>query len=131
MSSSETNLDEERTRQCGSASEGGCVPNDDAEQTADVKQLRAIVKRIAREENVNYIPLYERMREQIVASPGRALTGSVFLPMWRAAFKIFVLHKSLDEVRKQNGWRFHVEGCHFNSRGGKILADLVQEFVAA
>jgi len=28
-----------------------------------------------------------------------------------------------------NGWRFHTDGVHLNSRGGMIVADLVQEFV--
>ncbi len=86
------------------------------------------------EENVSYIPFYERMHEQVVASPGRAFVSnflSDFLSQCQAAFKILVLHRSLDEVGMQSGWRFHVDGVHLNSRGGKILADLVQEFVAA
>jgi hypothetical protein len=28
-----------------------------------------------------------------------------------------------------NGWRFHSDGVHLNSRGGMLLADLVQEFI--
>jgi lysophospholipase L1-like esterase len=103
----------------------------ESEANRRLEAYSAIIQQIAREENVNYIPLYERMHEQIVASPGRAFTGSIFLSMCRAAFEIFVLHKSLDEVGKQNGWRFHVDGIHLSSRGGKILADLVQEFVSA
>lgn len=103
----------------------------ESEVNRRIEEYSAIIKQIASEENVSYIPLYERMHEQIVASPGRAFTGSIFLSMGRAAFKILVLHKSLDEVGKQNGWRFHVDGIHLSSRGGKILADLVQEFVAA
>ena len=51
--------------------------------------------------------------------------------MYRAAFKLLVLHRSLDEIGEQNGWRFHTDGIHLNNRSGKILADLVQEFVAA
>jgi lysophospholipase L1-like esterase len=93
-----------------------------------------IIKQIADEENVSYIPFYERMHEQVAASPGRAFVSNFlfdFLSQCQAAFKILVLHKDLDEVGKQSGWRFHVDGIHLNSRGGKILADLVQEFVAA
>ncbi|MCP4541363.1 MAG: hypothetical protein GY832_29890 [Chloroflexi bacterium] len=103
----------------------------ESEANRRIGEYSAIIKRIAREENVDYIPYYERMNEQIVASPGRAFTGSVFLSMCQAAFKIYVLRESLDEVGEQNDWRFHVDGIHLNSRGGKILADLVQEFVAA
>jgi lysophospholipase L1-like esterase len=96
-----------------------------------IEEYSAIVKRIAHEESVSYIPFYERMHEQIVASPGRAFTEFSFLSMYRDAFRLFVLHKSLDEIGKQNGWRFHSDGIHLNSRSGKILTDLVQEFVAA
>jgi lysophospholipase L1-like esterase len=94
-----------------------------------IGEFSAIIRQIARTENICYIPFYERIHEQIVASPGRD-AGSVFLSMGQVAFKIRVLHKSIDEVGKQNGWRFHHDGYHLNSRGGKILADLVQEFVA-
>jgi lysophospholipase L1-like esterase len=96
-----------------------------------IEAYSAIIKQIAREENVIYIPFYERLHEQIVASPGRAFTGSIFLSMCRAAFKILVLHKNLDEVGKEGGWRFYADGIHLSSRSGKMLADLVQEFVAA
>jgi lysophospholipase L1-like esterase len=98
------------------------------------REYSMIIKQIADEENVSYIPFYERMHEQIVASPGRAFKSnflSDFLSECQAAFKILVLHKDLDEVGQQSGWRFHTDGLHFNSRSGKILADLVQEFVAA
>ncbi len=35
------------------------------------------------------------------------------------------------EIGKLNGWRFHRDGIHLNSRSGKLLADLVQEFLNA
>jgi len=103
----------------------------ESEANRRVGEYSAIIKQIAREENVTYLPYYERMNEQIVASSGRAFTGSVFLAMCQAAVQIYIFRRGLDEVAKQNGWRFHVDGIHLNSRGGKILADLVQEFVAA
>jgi len=95
-----------------------------------IEDYSAIIKRVAREEGVAYIPFYERMHEQIVASPGRAFTAFRFLAMYRDAFKLLVLRRSLDEIGQQNGWRFHSDGIHLNSRSGKVLADLVQEFVA-
>ena len=107
-------------------------PESDVNRRA--REYSMVIKQIANEENVSYIPFYERMCEQIVASPGRAFESnflSDFLSQSRAAFKILLLHKSLDEVGQQGGWQFHVDGAHLNSRSGKILADLVQEFVAA
>ena len=95
------------------------------------EQYSAIVKRIAGEEGVCYLPFYERMDEQIAACPGRTFSAFRFSPMYRDAFRLLVLHRSLDEIGEHNGWRFHTDGIHLNSRSGKILADLVQEFVAA
>jgi hypothetical protein len=69
------------------------------------------------------------MREQIRASPGRALTSFQLLPIDRDAFGVLVLHKSPDEVAQLNGWRFHSDGIHLNSRGGIIAADLIQKFI--
>ncbi len=64
-----------------------------------------------------------------LSSSGRE-KGSVFLSFYRDAFRLLVLHRSLDEIAQKNGWRFHTDGLHLNSRGGKILTDLVQEFIS-
>lgn len=106
----------------------------EAEINRRAREYSLFIKQIVNEENINYIPFHERMYEQVIASPGRAFISNFlfdFLSQSRAALKIILLHKDLDEVGRQGGWRFHVDGLHLNSRSGKILADLVQEFVAA
>jgi lysophospholipase L1-like esterase len=95
-----------------------------------IEEYSAILKDIAREEEVNYLPFYERMHALILASPGRAFTSFDFLPFYRDVFRQFVLRKSNDEIGQLNGWRFHRDGIHLNSRSGKLLADLVQEFLS-
>jgi hypothetical protein len=69
------------------------------------------------------------MLGQIVAAPGRAYTSFRFLPFYRDAFHVLVLRKTPDEVAQPNGWQLHTDGVHLNSRGGMIVADLVQEFI--
>jgi lysophospholipase L1-like esterase len=101
-----------------------------AEANRCIEEYSAILKDIAHEEEVGYIPLYERMHELILASPGRAFTSFDFLPFYRDVFRQFVLRKNNDEIGKLNGWRFHRDGIHLNSQSGKILADLVQEFLS-
>jgi lysophospholipase L1-like esterase len=100
-----------------------------AEANRRIQEYSAILKDIAREEAVSYPPLYERMHELILMSPGRAFTSFDFLPFYLDVFRQFVLHKNHDEIGRLNGWRFHREGIHLNSQSGKILADLVQEFL--
>ncbi|MDE1924927.1 MAG: hypothetical protein KGH79_01975 [Patescibacteria group bacterium] len=90
----------------------------------------AIIKRVAEEEHVDYVPLYEILREQIAASPGAAFTSFRFLPFYRDTLRFFLLRKTGDEIARLNGWRFHVDGVHLNSRGGTIAADAIQEFLS-
>jgi lysophospholipase L1-like esterase len=101
-----------------------------AEANRRIEEYSTMLKEIAREEAVGYLPFYERMHEQILACPGRAFTSFDFLPFYRDVFRQFVLHKSHDEIGELGGWRFHRDGIHLNSRSGKLLADLVQEFLS-
>lgn len=94
-----------------------------------VEECSAIIREVTRVEDVAYIPVYEVMFAQILASPGRAFTYFRFLPFYRDAFRALVLRKSPDVIAEINGWRFHTDGVHLNSRGGMIVADLVQKFL--
>jgi lysophospholipase L1-like esterase len=94
-------------------------------------EYRGIIERVAREEGVTYLPVYEGFAAQLRAAPGRAFTELKILSMYGDAFRLLVLRQSLDEIGERNGWRFHTDGIHLNSRGGKIVADVVQAFVAA
>lgn len=100
-----------------------------AEANRRIAEYSTILKEIASAEAISYLPFYERMHELILASPGRAFTSFNFLPFYRDVFRQFVLHKNHDEIGKLNGWHFHRDGIHLNSRSGKILADLVQQFI--
>jgi hypothetical protein len=50
--------------------------------------------------------------------------------MYRDAFHLLVLRWSVERIAERNGWRFHTDGIHLNTRGGRIVADTVQEFVS-
>ena len=93
------------------------------------KQYSEIVKTIARQEDTKYIPFYESMNERLMASPGRDFTVFKFRSMYYDAFRQYILRQTLDEISQENSWQFHVDGLHLNSRGGMILANLVQEFL--
>lgn len=94
------------------------------------KEVAEIIKNVAEKENVRYIPLYKRFHEAILASPGQAFTSFRFWHFYRDyVFREFVLRRSFDEIAEMNGWKFHIDGVHLNTRGGMILADLVQGFL--
>jgi lysophospholipase L1-like esterase len=94
-----------------------------------IEEYSTTIRKVAREAEVGYLPVHEAMLAQIRASPGRAFTSFRFLPFYRDAFRVLVLRKSPDEIARMNGWRFHSDGVHLNSRGGMIVANLVQEFI--
>ncbi|MFZ2804669.1 MAG: GDSL-type esterase/lipase family protein [Patescibacteria group bacterium] len=109
-------------------------PTDPVQQELNfrIKQYSQIIQETAREEHVSYIPLYERLQEQIKVSPGPAFTRFSFLSFYRDyVLREFILRKSFDEIARLNGWKFHIDGVHLNTRGGMVLAGLVQDFLDA
>jgi lysophospholipase L1-like esterase len=94
-----------------------------------IEELSVVIRDIAFEEDVGYIPLHEALLEQIKKSAGRPLTEFRLFPFYRDAFRTLVLRKTPDEVARMNGWRFHTDGVHLNSRSGLLVADLVQRFI--
>jgi hypothetical protein len=59
----------------------------------------------------------------------KEFTDFSFGLFYRDAFRTLILGKSPDEVAQLNGWRLHTDGVHLDSRGGLIVADLVQKFL--
>lgn len=94
-----------------------------------IEEFSFIVQETSQEQATAYVPLYESIRDQIAREPFRAFTQFSFLPFYRDAFRTMVLPKTPDQVAQLNGWRFHSDGVHLNSRSGLIVADLVQEFI--
>jgi len=94
-----------------------------------IAEYSGIVAAIARAEGAAYIPVHEALSEAIRAAPGKELTGFRFRPFYGDALRTAVLRQSVDALARRNGWRFHSDGMHLNSRGGMIVADLVEEFI--
>ncbi len=94
-----------------------------------IEEYSSIIRDVALNERVGYVPVYEEIAARIRALPGRAFASFRFLPFYRDAFRVIILHKSPDEVSQMNGWNFHTDGVHLNSRAGIIVADLIQAFL--
>jgi lysophospholipase L1-like esterase len=102
-----------------------------AAANARMAEFSGLLRDIAAAEGIAYLPLYERIQALIVAAPGRAFTSFNFLPFYRDVFRQFVLGMDNDQIGRLNGWQFHRDGLHLNSRSGRIMADLAQEFLNA
>jgi lysophospholipase L1-like esterase len=100
-----------------------------SELNRHVEEYSGIIRPVALEEGVHYVPVYETMAAEIRKTPGQAFTDFRFLSFYRDAFRALVLRKSSDEIAQMNGWYFHTDGVHLNRRGGLIVAELVQKFL--
>ncbi len=85
--------------------------------------------RVATEEGIDYISVYEAFSEQMKNSRRRPFRAFRFLAFYRDAFRTLVLGATPDDVSRLNGCKFHTDGVHLNSRGGLLVADLVQTFI--
>jgi lysophospholipase L1-like esterase len=94
-----------------------------------IQRFSTVIHEVAVEENVDYIAIYEAFVAQMKDSRHRPFSEFRFLPFYRDAFRTLVLRKKPDEVSRMNGWAFHTDGIHLNSRGGLIVADLVEKFI--
>jgi lysophospholipase L1-like esterase len=94
-----------------------------------VEEYSAIIRNVALNQGVHYIPEYETIAAEVRKAPNRAFTEFRFAPFYRDAFRSLILRKCADEIAQMNGWSFHTDGVHLNRRGGLIVADLVQRFL--
>jgi acyl-CoA thioesterase I len=96
-----------------------------------VEQYNEVVKQICEQNHVSYLPLYENARGVIadfhdglrnVAGPSRDLSRSV-------AIRHFFLWQSWDWISERNGFAIHTDAIHLNSRGARLISDLVEEWL--
>jgi lysophospholipase L1-like esterase len=90
-----------------------------------------VIRNVSLREGTYYIPFYESFQDQLVRSQtAKPLTRFAFPPFYRDyLFREMILRRSFDEISRINGWEFHVDGIHLNTRGGRILTEAVQEFL--
>ena len=78
-----------------------------------------------------YIALYEVFRDQLdLAKTAKPFTRFSFASFYRDYLvREMILRHSFDEISRINGWEFHIDGIHLNTRGGRILTEAVQRFL--
>jgi lysophospholipase L1-like esterase len=90
-----------------------------------------IIANIASNEHTDYIPFNEAFQEQLArARTPKAFTHFAIGSFYRDyVFREMILRQSFDEISRINGWEFHIDGIHLNSKGGRILVEVVQNFL--
>jgi lysophospholipase L1-like esterase len=97
----------------------------------EVVKYNEIIQKVATQEAVSYLPLYEQQVQYFLGSKRSSIpeyTGN-YKQIAQSAIDRLVLKKSLDEIAIKNGYLLHTDGIHLNTRGGMMLVDLVEKFL--
>jgi lysophospholipase L1-like esterase len=116
------------------------APVGEALRSNDAVQLRlndlvaaynGIIADVSRSSGSYYIPFYEYFCDQLTRSAiAKPFTRFSFAAFYRDyLFREMILGRSFDQIAQRNGWAFHIDGIHLNTRGGRILTEAVQQFL--
>jgi lysophospholipase L1-like esterase len=87
-----------------------------------------IVCKVAADQDVTYLPLYEQMIAVLKQSSKRP--GTTFRPgAWlasTAAMQHFLLRRQFDAISRSRGLQLTTDTIHLNFRGAAIIADLIE-----
>jgi len=90
-----------------------------------------VVREVAMETGVAYLPLQEQMVAYLESNPGspKYPYQRSRLPMIFSLFKHYLLGRSWDSIAEQAGFRLHSDYLHLNSTGARMVADMILQFI--
>ena len=90
-----------------------------------------VIKEVAALKGVPYLPLQERMLDNLKSSPSKNAQpyGKAIRVAMRAVFLHLLLRRSWNAVGKRSGFQFHSDHFHLNENGAKMVADLIDQFI--
>jgi lysophospholipase L1-like esterase len=90
-----------------------------------------VIREVSSREGTEYIAFHEAFQDQLERSrTAKAFTRFSFAAFYRDFLvRETLLRRSFDEIARINGWEFHIDGVHLNTRGGRILTEAVQRFL--
>lgn len=97
----------------------------------DSKRYSGIIKNLATDFNVNYLPLNETMIAQLdenAPPPNFSYEKSNPISMIKFILQHY-LGRSWDKISKKNGLQFLTDNLHLNKVGATFIADLVEKFL--
>lgn len=90
-----------------------------------------IVRDVAARTGAYYIPFYDSFLEQLEATQRpKPFTRFSFRSFYRDyLIREMICGRTFDEISRINGWEFHIDGVHLNTKGGTVLVNTVQDFL--
>jgi lysophospholipase L1-like esterase len=100
-------------------------PDEEPYQQAGL--FSGIIREVAAETGVTYLPVWEEMHQALQAAPSqqRYRFRLKTVLMARAALRVYLGRGTFDQEGEHNGFLFHVDHLHLNTRGARLVADLV------
>jgi lysophospholipase L1-like esterase len=103
----------------------------DSEPVRRVTEYSEVVRDVAAEQQVEYLPLRERMVAFLEEHP--AVPATLFRPgralVLTAAMQHFLLLRSFDAISRSRGLQLTTDTIHLNQRGAGMIAELVGAWV--
>lgn len=90
----------------------------------------AAIQETAAQTSADYLPLHERVVEDLRRTGGRTPYDFGFPLALAAAAQHYLLGRSWDEIAQAGGRELLVDHIHLSDRGGAIVADLVGRWLA-
>jgi lysophospholipase L1-like esterase len=96
-----------------------------------IATYNGVIRTVASTGRPDYIPFWEAFEDQLVAAgTSKPFTRFSFASFYRDyLIREMVLRQSFDQISRINGWQFHIDGIHLNTKGGRILVEAVQQFL--
>jgi hypothetical protein len=90
-----------------------------------------IIRAVAAQAQVLYLPLRESMKTYLAAHPSRPRIGleDTERALQKGALAYYVLGKSWDDVARWHGCSLVFDNLHLNNPAAVLVADLVSEFL--
>ena len=109
------------------------VLGEDLESTPNqrTKEYNVLLKEIADEEQVRYLPVYELQEEYLREAQqtgGRPYESGGMLSI-KALVRHYLLRQSFDEISRKHHFLLLTDGIHMNSRGATFIADEIESFL--
>lgn len=125
------NLKQETSSKIAIASLPVVGENLDSIENRSIAEYNTELKKITENENVVYLPVYERQNQFLKNEIGGK--GKEYIKSAKMAFKSLFLHyfmfMSLDTISRRNGFLLLTDGMHMNSKGAKFIADEIEDFI--
>jgi len=96
-----------------------------------IKEYNALLKEIADEKQVSYLPFYELQEEylrEVQQGSGRPYESGGMLSI-KALARHYLLRQSFDEISRKHHFLLVTDGIHMNSRGATFIADEIESFL--